>query len=170
MNNGYEEVQINNKHYYKHRLVAKQILGRDLKPEEVVHHIDENRANNSKDNLMVFRSTRDHSLFHSGYKIKKVKGVWRVAEDPKLARLCPICKKNIMGKKKSKSCAECYRKLIKKGRKVNSIPSRKTLKKLIQEKSFVKIGEMYSVTDNAVRKWCKKYDLPYRKRDIINMK
>jgi len=25
---------------------------------------------------------------------------------------------------------------------------------------------MYGVTDNSVRKWCKKFDLPFRKIDI----
>lgn len=47
------------------------------------------------------------------------------------------------------------------------IPSRETLKELLLIKSFTKIGETYGVTDNAVRKWCKKYNLPFRKKDII---
>ena len=25
---------------------------------------------------------------------------------------------------------------------------------------------MYNVSDNAVRKWCKRYDLPYKKNEI----
>jgi hypothetical protein len=25
---------------------------------------------------------------------------------------------------------------------------------------------MYNVSDNAIRKWCKDYNLPYRKKDI----
>lgn len=32
--------------------------------------------------------------------------------------------------------------------------------------SFVEIGKLYGVSDNAVRKWCKKYGLPYRRRDV----
>jgi len=38
---------------------------------------------------------------------------------------------------------------------------------MIKTKSFVNIGKLYGVSDNAVRKWCKYYGLPYRKRDII---
>ena len=37
---------------------------------------------------------------------------------------------------------------------------------LILKNSFVSIGKMYGVSDNAVRKWCKKYKLPFRKKDI----
>lgn len=32
---------------------------------------------------------------------------------------------------------------------------------------FTKIGEMYNVTDNAIRKWCDNYNLPRRKKDIL---
>ena len=41
-----------------------------------------------------------------------------------------------------------------------------TLKNLIRNKSFVDIGRMFNVSDNAVRKWCKKYGLPYQKKKI----
>ena len=45
-------------------------------------------------------------------------------------------------------------------------PSREELKKLIRTNSFVNIGKMFNVTDNAIRKWCKAEGLPYRKTDI----
>lgn len=45
-------------------------------------------------------------------------------------------------------------------------PSKEILENLIQNHSFVKIGKIYGVSDNAVRKWCKTYDLPFRRRDI----
>ena len=44
--------------------------------------------------------------------------------------------------------------------------SREELKTLIRTLSFIEIGKKYNVTDNAVRKWCKKYGLPYRVKDI----
>jgi hypothetical protein len=53
-------------------------------------------------------------------------------------------------------------------KKKNAIPPKDVLSSLIKEKSFVEIGKIYNVTDNAVRKWCKKYDLPFRKKDIKN--
>lgn len=44
--------------------------------------------------------------------------------------------------------------------------SREELKQLIREKSFIEIGKIYNVSDNAIRKWCDYYQLPRRKKDI----
>lgn len=49
---------------HEHRVVAKQILGRKLKPGEVVHHIDRNKRNNAPENLMVFASQAEHAAWH----------------------------------------------------------------------------------------------------------
>lgn len=37
---------------------------------------------------------------------------------------------------------------------------------MIRNTPFVKIAESFNVTDNAVRRWCKDYNLPFTKRDI----
>lgn len=50
---------------HTHRIVAEQILGRPLKPGEVVHHIDRNKRNNNPNNLMVFASQREHAEWHA---------------------------------------------------------------------------------------------------------
>ena len=34
--------------------------------------------------------------------------------------------------------------------------------KLFRNDSFLSIGKQYGVTDNAIRKWCKVYGLPYK--------
>jgi len=44
----------------EHRLVAEEMLGRYLKPEERVHHIDFNKLNNKSDNLYIFKNSSDH--------------------------------------------------------------------------------------------------------------
>lgn len=46
--------------------------------------------------------------------------------------------------------------------------SRDELKSLIRTKTFVEIGKMYGVSDNAIRKWCDKFNLPRKKSDIMN--
>ena len=44
---------VNSKGYiYEHILVVEKMLGRFLKSEEVVHHIDENKSNNIPNNLI----------------------------------------------------------------------------------------------------------------------
>ena len=45
-------------------------------------------------------------------------------------------------------------------------PSREELKKLIRKKPFTTIGKEYGVSDNAIRNWCKIYNLPYKKSEI----
>lgn len=51
---------------HKHRIVAEQILGRPLLPEEVVHHIDLNKANYEPSNLAVFPDQSTHARCHFG--------------------------------------------------------------------------------------------------------
>ena len=45
---------------YVHRWVEEKKLGRKLKPDEVVHHRDGNKLNNSPTNLKVFRNQKEH--------------------------------------------------------------------------------------------------------------
>gem|GEM_PF-5731867 len=37
---------------------------------------------------------------------------------------------------------------------------------MIRAETFVSIGKSFSVSDNTIKKWCKAYNLPYRKSDI----
>ena len=43
---------------------------------------------------------------------------------------------------------------------------REDLKKLIRSMSFTSIGKKYNVSDNAIRKWCDKYNLPRKVSEI----
>ena len=53
----------NHSYEYEHRVIAARALGRELKTNEVVHHIDENRANNTPSNLLIC-SRSYHSMLH----------------------------------------------------------------------------------------------------------
>ena len=156
---------------YVHRLKAEEKLGRKLKHGECVHHIDGDKLNNDIDNLMIFKTTADHTAFHDGCEIHLDNDVYVadfgtiINKNGKRMKKCPICG-GLMTKSAS-CCVDC-RKI--KSRKV-SRPDKDTLLKLISTYSFVTIGKRYGVTDNAVRKWCKFYNLPYKHEDIkkINM-
>lgn len=49
---------------HTHRMVAERMLGRKLKPGEVVHHIDGNKRNNAPENLIVFSSQSERAKWH----------------------------------------------------------------------------------------------------------
>jgi len=48
----------------KHRIIMEQHLGRYLKPEEVVHHINGNTFDNRLENLQLFPNASAHLRFH----------------------------------------------------------------------------------------------------------
>lgn len=67
--------------------------------------------------------------------------------------------------KNSKRCISCFKKSQVKP--ISELPlTREELKKLIYTKTFSEIGREFNVTDNAIRKWCDKFNLPRKKADI----
>jgi hypothetical protein len=52
----------------EHRAVVETFLNRSLKVGECIHHIDFNRHNNKIDNLMLFKSHKEHASFHNKLK------------------------------------------------------------------------------------------------------
>lgn len=73
---------------------------------------------------------------------------------------CIDCGKIIHSR--SQRCKNCDHKRQRK----TEWPQRDELKNLIRTESFSSIGKMYNVSDNAVRKWCKNYNLPTKKSEI----
>ena len=74
---------------------------------------------------------------------------------------CPKCGR--LMERSSTMCADCYRQSEKDKSKC---PSKEQLiQDLIELKGFLTVGKKYGVSDNTVRKWCKKYNLPYHTSD-----
>lgn len=158
---------------YEHILKAEEKLGRNLLPEEVVHHIDHNRINNSYENLLIFASQEDHGRFHATdenmeYLVKKENGSYTCPmENVKhlfkrtRARFCPICgRRNYHNNLYCTDCVKKYHPYSK-----NKL-EKEELKQLIRTTPFTTIGKQCGVTDNAVRKWCDTYNLPRTKKEI----
>lgn len=150
---------------YTHMLQAERKLGRPLNADEVVHHIDENKLNNAVENLMVFVSASDHVAYHQHKEDKylvynkdgSVSYPYRYSR--KTFSVCPIC-----GSQKAcyaKLCKQCYNI----ARRMPT-PDRQQLKELIRTMPFTTIAKQFGVSDNAVRKWCKRYSLPSHTREI----
>jgi hypothetical protein len=69
---GYALVRVGTEHHlsdvrgyaYEHRVVAEQKIGRELKPGEMVHHINGNKQDNRPENLEVVGDTAEHFFLH----------------------------------------------------------------------------------------------------------
>ena len=148
---------------YIHQLQAEKKLNRPLRDAECVHRTDKNKFNNDVDNLLVFHSKSDHTAFHNGRPIYCIQDVWfaDMSEQNK-HEICPICNLNKKDRY-AKMCIDCY---LKEKSKNSNIPKKDNLIELLIKYPIVKIAKIFNVSDNAVRKWCKKYKLPYKKNDI----
>lgn len=62
----YRLIRINGRRIAEHRLLMEQLLGRILSSQEIVHHKDGDKMNNSIDNLMLYCSRSAHSKMHMG--------------------------------------------------------------------------------------------------------
>ena len=81
----------------------------------------------------------------------------------KLNKICPICGKAFHGRSEQIYCSQVC---VHKNQQKTERPNRETLKNEIRKFSFLQLGKKYGVSDNAIRKWCKAYNLPYKKSDI----
>lgn len=146
---------------YEHIVVAENKLGRLLNDGECVHHLNEIKNDNRDENLIVFKTNSHHISFHRGCEIE-LEGDVYVSKIHK-NNICPVCGTYKDGK--AKLCLDCS---CIASRKVER-PTKEELLEMIKTKSFTQIGKQYGVTDNAVRKWCTSYGLPYKKVEIAKL-
>lgn len=79
---------------------------------------------------------------------------------------CVDCGKEISNQ--STRCINCYKKTIENPLK----PNKEELQQVLKENNgnFTKVGKRYGVSDNQVRKWCKKYEIPFHTKDYKKIK
>lgn len=153
---------------YEHIIIAEEKLGRELVDGEVVHHEDENKHNNHPDNLYVFKTDEDHSRFHkTGLRIQ-VEDFW-VSPKVLIKSKCNHCDKEFEYEKGNSKGHYCSNKCFSLSQRRVERPTKDELLNLIKTESFLEIGRMYGVSDNAIRKWCKEYGLPRTKKEIKNL-
>lgn len=131
---------------YEHIVVAEEDLGRSLCENEVVHHLDEDKTNNRIGNLLILDRAQ-HAKLHV-FTNPKVKNV-----SPLMCRVCGVT----LQRKQKKTCSvKCWNILLS---RQSMRPSKEILEVEIKNTSFSALGRKYNVSDNAVRKWARKYEL-----------
>jgi hypothetical protein len=71
---------------FEHIVVCEEILRKPLPMNAVIHHMDENRRNNKKDNLVICQDRSYHTLLH--IRLRSLMATGRTD-----LLLCTICKK-----------------------------------------------------------------------------
>ena len=131
---------------YQHHYVMGEHIGRALRPEECVHHIDRNRANNALANLRLMTKS-DHTKLHAiedrGYKAE--------------TRYCRKCSKELIVSVKSNQ-VYCDRVCCDLDTRLFEIAPQ-DLHALVWSMPTTEVAKLLGVSDVAVAKRCKKYGM-----------
>ena len=97
-----------------------------------------------------------NSLVPNGYNVSEqpMQGLQKIT-------YCKECGQIISNNTKNNLCRQCY---IRSTRKCEW-PTKDELYDLLKHNSFCAVGRIFGVGDNAVRKWCKHYSLPFHAKD-----
>lgn len=130
--------------------------------EEIIKLLAETSLTQEEISNLYNISQRTVSSINNGETWKRENVVYPIRNENKINKIntCPSCGKIIS--KESSHCKQCS---SFSQRKVER-PNRETLKNEIRNCSFLSLSKKYNVSDNAIRKWCEKYNLPYKKSII----
>lgn len=77
---------------------------------------------------------------------------------------CKDCKKEISST--ALRCINCYNSARKK-QSYKKRPKPVELARLVKEKGFEGVGRDFGITGNAVKRWCRDYQIPYLKKELV---
>lgn len=146
---------------YEHVVVAEEMLGRSLGTDEVVHHLDFNRSNNSPENLLVLLNS-EHAKLHQWLKnfTLRPNNKQRERIDAGCIR-CNHCEKPIRYTYSycSEKCAGSHAAQLRALARGIPTPSKETLEVEIKQFSRAYLGRKYSVSATTIGLWCKRYGI-----------
>lgn len=153
--NGYNiEEKVDGKSFYYTFFTKETLLEiiKDLSEDKLL--LSEIAEKYDLSNRTISRINNGYSYYNSNisYPVRKT-----ILSEP---YYCVDCGKKIWrGATRCKQCQDIYQRVVDR-------PNRETLKSKIRVQSFRDIGLEYGVSDNAVKKWCIRYNLPSKKKDI----
>lgn len=135
----------------EHILVYEYFNNQTVGENEVVHHLDSNKKNNTPNNLIKM-TNKDHTALHNWlYNYTNLKSTPPEQE----TRYCEVCMKWLQHNQKHYCSYECSH--MRNRRAVR--PSLEQLLSELEQASFSEIGRKYGVSDNAIRKWLVGYGM-----------
>lgn len=147
---------------YEHRFIMERSIGRFLTEDEVVHHLNLDPSDNRLQNLILL--TRDaHAKLHDwlnsgapGYESSRQKGVnsGKPVLRNTVARRCKVCEVTLSNHQTTYCCTDHHRIDL---RSNSKIPSPVDLQQDLSTMSYLAVGRKYGVSDNAVRKWVRRF-------------
>ena len=142
---------------YIHRLVAEAFI--DNISDMDVHHLDHDKKNNDVSNLGIIthkENTIEQAIYNNG--------VYKDSHNTFNTHKCKECGEPIHYK--ATYCRK-HSYLLSGRNYKNGLIEKETLVELLTKENgnFTKVGKELGITDNAVRKWCKKYSLPQKTKE-----
>ena len=135
--------------YYIHRLVYSTFVGEIVDGNDI-NHIDHDKGNNTPSNLESIThqaNAKDQAIFANG--------VYKDSHDYEHSHRCPMCGGII--RYTSSVCVDC----VNKSKTSYRIPKDIILESLTRNNgNFTQAAKEFGMSDNSLRKWCKKYGLP----------
>lgn len=142
---------------YEHILVGEEVIDRQIKEGEEVHHLDTNRSNNSPDNLLVLSGPM-HKKLHSW--LEKYTLIPNEKQVKRIERGCIRCK--FCDKPINHDLIYCSHSCSDNDISVTHKylhPDKESLEKLIWSKPTTLIAKDLNVSDVAISKLCKKLNV-----------
>lgn len=136
-----------------------------------LHHINGNHFDNRLENLILL-CPNCHAQIH-GYNKPKEKNI----NKPKIKK--PTKRKTKEKEKKQCQCCNnyftpknsnqkfCSMECVHKSQEKNKISKDELIKKLKFFKTFIGVAKSYNISDKAIIKWCKKFNIPTHKKEMI---